>query len=327
MGHAARYTCNSCNRPFTNEFFNEQDPTQLCLFCLIQNNNKAANGGQADSLHSMVEALTQENRKLKEEVNNLKALLNSRNCSLPPQTFPQSNTPTSPLPRPPPFRYVDNGNHSENSNTISQMRTPTSNRYSLLRDEMSGDVDEEEYCDSSHVEDTLIGDSLVRGLGMALRKVKKSPTTIYVYPGAKIENIQKRMENFVQPEKKSMTIINVGSNNVFQKSVASQEVIERYRSLIGTLKDRCNNITMIGIMPRMFESDFRLSRAIGINDKLSLLCNEANIVFIDPWLEFSGRKDLFGRDGVHLNYIGKASFATFISKQLTIHRKRQQNFR
>lgn len=47
---------------------------------------------------------------------------------------------------------------------------------------------------------------------------------------------------------------------------------------------------MLGTLPRLYESKYNLSRFIGINEKLSQLHKEANIGYIDPWLDLKEKR-------------------------------------
>lgn len=82
-----------------------------------------------------------------------------------------------------------------------------------------------------------------------------------------------------QPCKKSCAVIHVGSNNFFRKDVQSQDVVEKYMELIGTVHDKFDNIVFVGVLPRLNASQFALSRAIGIDTNYSTTdytCREAN---------------------------------------------------
>ena len=181
------------------------------------------------------------------------------------------------------------------------------------------DHTEENFDDVSDI--TVLGDSLVRDLGKVMPRSKKTKSCVFTYPGAKIRNVKNRVNDFVEPEKNSFMVVNVGSNDVFQKHVASQDIVERYKELIGTLKDRRTNIVIIGILPRLHENNFNLSRAIGINDKLSHLCREAKISFIHPWLDFISNKQYYKKDSTHLRYNGTQHLASLIIKQIHHHKQ------
>ena len=316
MGRAARYICHRCERGFTNEFFDNQDPNRLCLFCVVQNNSSTGVSGK-DHLQGRIEALNQENKRLREELEKLRNIVHHGGVPRNTMSTPPSHTHA---PSSPPCYNTQHQHICHTTPHHHTLQTPTSNRYDALEDEMDGCS---EIVDNDP--DTIIGDSLVRNIGKFMANSRKTKSTTYVYPGAQIDDIREKVGNFVEPGKNSVMVVNIGSNDVFHRRAASQNIIEKYRELIGTMKDRCSNLAMIGVIPRLYESNFNLSRAIGINDKLSQLCKEAKIGFIDPWLDYVGNKSLYRKDGIHFSYKGTQHLASLISRQISHQKKERQN--
>ena len=98
----------------------------------------------------------------------------------------------------------------------------------------------------------------------------------------------------------------------------SQDVLEKYRHLLGTLKDRFDNTVLVGVLPRLNTSQYALSRAIGINSKLQQMCKEANVGFIDAWTDYINNRKFYARDRIHLSDLGSEYLAYKISKHISI---------
>ena len=334
MGRAARYLCIGCDRPFTTEFFDKQDPNLMCLFCLIQNSNRNGhNISETDDLRTRIDVLHHENKMLRDELALLKNMIFNGN-SMSPKLTPRVTQTPPPLPRlcPPrrlsqtyPRRLVSSPSGSSlNRHVSSSYQTPVHNRFNVLSDEMDDCVVIDDCINSDP--DVIVSDSLLRNLGRSVNTLSKNKSTTNVYPGAKIEYIDQKVKELPHLSKTSVLVVNVGSNDVFHKRVASQEVIERYRDLIDTLKSRANKSVIIGILPRLYESNYNLSRAIGVNDKLSKLCSDANIGFIDPWTDLMNHRNFFMRDGIHLSHKGTSFMAKQITKHIRLQREPVKNF-
>ena len=82
---------------------------------------------------------------------------------------------------------------------------------------------------------------------------------------------------------------------------------------------------IIGILSRVYESEYNLEMASWINHNLGQLCFEAGLGFIDPWHEFMGHSNMYRRDGIHLNYSGSTHLATLITRKIS-SMKNQEGF-
>lgn len=335
MGRAARFTCNECGRQFTLEFFQfaNAEAHGDCLFCLKTKTVADKSKNEQD----IVQTLKRQNNELHEEIKELRNIIKTFQERIPPNT----NTPPSAI--------TTNTNTNSNQQSTSLNDVPfktvrgvrsvkskhhqprltlvhktnggisTNNRFEALEDEM------ESFREINTDKHTIIGDSIIRNMGKAMNKTKHPKGTTYVHPGATINRIEERVRDMRQESKKSCTVVCVGSNDIYKKKVASQDVVEKYRELISSLKDRFNNTVIIGTLPRHNVGQFALSRAIGINNKLEELCKEANIGYIDTWVDFIHNRNWFCRDGTHLNQSGTNHLATLVSKHITAQLK--ANFR
>lgn len=97
----------------------------------------------------------------------------------------------------------------------------------------------------------------------------------YVSPSAQRSDTEASVKDMRKTDEESLLIVNIGSSDIFCEGAASQDVIEQYRELIATLKDRFSNIIiiMISALPHMYESPFALSRANGIDSIVQELCS------------------------------------------------------
>ena len=245
----------------------------------------------------------------------------TRNHSL-PQTaptfrnldhFPPLSTPAQP------FKQCGNRKKIAKKQTpIPQRSIKLANRFSILREEGEGEQstpssDEESLMDDSSM---VLGDSLLRGVGKFLSR-PKTKRTVQVYPGARINNIKKTVQETALPDKKSCLVVNVGSNDIFRKTAATEHYVADYVDLIDTLKDRSDNIAIVGVLPRWRVGNFALSRAIHVNSRIKKYCQQkANISFIDPWDEFINDRGLYQRDGTHLSTRGTKLLASLIETNI-----------
>ena len=149
----------------------------------------------------------------------------------------------------------------------------TGNRFTLL-----GEAEGEP-------EVVIMGDSIIRDQGKFLRKRTSRKCTSFCYPGAGVEKITSVLE-----EQSSIcpcpTIVSVGTNDV--KTVPSEVLKRKFMKLIRSLQERRTGI-VIGILPRMWETQEWSSRALGLNRWLSEQCSLAGVIFVDLWRKYIRR--------------------------------------
>lgn len=177
-----------------------------------------------------------------------------------------------------------------------------SNRFDCLSDRegeagySNGDVSE------TRTETLLIGDSQIKYLYKKFGKLSKRKRMQVCYPGARVNDIVERIEREVAyTDEDATVIVHVGTNDV--RDNRSEELLADYKRLIQRLKNSGRNCVISGILPRMGVGIEWSSRAIGINNRISFMCNREGIGFLDLWEEFQDRS-LFAKDGVHLSYGG-----------------------
>ena len=233
-----------------------------------------------------------------------------------PWTTPRTRTRKNhPAPRP--------AAHTTTS-TTEIYNVPTSNSFNLLID-LENDDNESAKPDDMERDDMeieVISDSLGRNLSKHIGNRKRNTKrTVYVYPGAKLDHIEQRIKSHKTTSKKAHLVVLAGGNDVYEKSAASEEIIQKYSVLLDSIKDRANNATMIAVLPRMKANTYTLSRAIRINSALEKMCARANIRFIDPWENFIYNPKLYKKDGTHINSQGLDILASYIIKQTKINHK------
>ena len=145
----------------------------------------------------------------------------------------------------------------------------------------------------------------------------------YCYPGAKIDDITKALEDITEKEKHdSLYIVHVGTNDV--KNMNSEELLEKYKRLIGTLKEKRSKFIVSGILPRIGAEKQFYNKAFSTNDRLKSLCLKENVEFINLWNHFYDQQILFNHDGLHLNPVGSARFGRLLNNAVEAHRTKKQ---
>ena len=171
-----------------------------------------------------------------------------------------------------------------------------SNRFSCL-DKVSGSSGPNQ--DSNLV---VLGDSQVRNLGSKLAMLGKK-SRVQCYPGARVADINRRVSGgaSISLDEVPDVVVHVGGNDIMH--VKSEEQIASYRSLLGTLKDKCRNVFVTSILPRRHKGGRGewLSRALGLNSRIESICQELDFRFVDCWDIFYNRQDLYARDGIHFS--------------------------
>ena len=86
--------------------------------------------------------------------------------------------------------------------------------------------------------------------------------------------------------KEAVVVIHVRVNDVGR--VKSEELLLRYRELLREVKESGRRFVVSGVLPRLRLGGMWLSQAIGLNDRLSKMCRESGVGFVDEWSSFYG---------------------------------------
>ena len=149
----------------------------------------------------------------------------------------------------------------------------------------------------------VVGDSMVRYLDREFCEKERKKRMRVCYPGAGVNDVKERYENVVNGSARdSVVVLHVGTNDVDR--VRSEELMARYRCLLEKVRDSGRRCVVSGVLPRCQAGSRWHSRAIGMNERVQKMCEEMGLSFMDEWREFSGRKELFAMDGVHLSRLG-----------------------
>ena len=168
--------------------------------------------------------------------------------------------------------------------------------------------------DSIIVGDSMIHHQLEEFCGRAPKRRKR-----FCYPGAKIDDITKALEDITEKEKHdSLYIVHVGTNDV--KNTNSEELIAKYKRLISTLKGKLNKFIVSGMIPRIGTEKQFYNKVSSTNDRLKSLCSKENVKFINLWNHFYDQRILFNHDGLHLDPVGSASLGRPLNNAVEAHR-------
>ena len=149
----------------------------------------------------------------------------------------------------------------------------------------------------------FVGDSIVRKTD---RVLNKGDDVVVCLPGAKIETITERVQNFVGSGKGRFVLVHVGTNNIEREGTTA--IVRKHRNLGRTLKQtRVEQVILSGILPVIGRRGhgYRNCRGMTINKLVEKLCREEEVGFVDLWGSFVGRADMFMKDELHLSGKGQ----------------------
>ena len=182
------------------------------------------------------------------------------------------------------------------------------NRFATLEDE----------ADTPEVEAYVIGDSIVREQAHHFAIRNKKRRKVQSYSGCKAKKVIDEVKALKVKNNNTCIIANAGSNDLYlrdNKIGNTEPLVEDLKSLVNSVAEKTSNGTLIGIMPRIYASYFAMSKAIGINERLSKYCSQKNVEFIDVWETFVNKRQYFRRDGIHLNEAGHKKLGEILCQQ------------
>jgi hypothetical protein len=258
-------------------------------------------------------------RKKNVELKDKILLLETRLDSMLFQQMPKSSTNEVSLSEYSDFKKV-RSNRSTAKTHKTDFNIKVSNRYEIL------EVDEE-------IKTVIIGDSQIRNLGSAIytrknenRKNSKKSFTTICYPGATTDFLNQRIDEF-ENNNNTDIVLHIGGNDIRNsegKYERSEEILNKFKNLLNSCKEKCRKTAVISIIPRPFENDEWSSRAIGINNRMKKLCIEFNSNFIDLWDTFQDRS-YFNMKGIHLNKNGTKKLSEVIYQHFSKPLSSQEN--
>ena len=183
--------------------------------------------------------------------------------------------------------------------------TCISNRFALLATE-----EEETF---------LVGDSMVSDQGRCFGKGNKGKRKVRSFPGASTKKIGEEVKKMKVESKKSSIIVHAGSNDLYLRNGKvgqTEEIVEELEEVVNSIASKTDNGMLVGIFPRLNASYYALSKAIGINDRIEVICQRKGVRFLNFWDKFITNRSFFRGDGVHFNEKGKTLFGDLLHKNV-----------
>ena len=149
----------------------------------------------------------------------------------------------------------------------------------------------------------ILGDSLVKGVGKKLEHQCNEVFQSRSIGGAKIEAITEEVKKLEVSEERHLVLM-VGTNNI--QHDGSEVVLRKFQGLIDCSKIvNKSAVTVVGITRRFDLTSYQENRRESVNRRLSVLCREAGVQYI----EFEIERSRISADRVHLNEIGQQEAA------------------
>jgi hypothetical protein len=177
---------------------------------------------------------------------------------------------------------------------------------------------------------TVVGDSMVRGVGQKLRRDNEMFST-FAYGGAKIEDITEKLNGArCKIGEESHLVVMVGTNNL--RNDGTEVIMAKYSKLVTAMKEaKCRARSIIGILARGDTDDYLEGKRTALNIRLGALCKKYEVEFIDPfdiYDEINGGSPLeirriqlgvLDKWGLHLNDRGQDKVARSVFKHCVKH--------
>ncbi|XP_063049729.1 uncharacterized protein LOC134463344 isoform X1 [Engraulis encrasicolus] len=158
----------------------------------------------------------------------------------------------------------------------------------------------------------LIGSSMVRHV--TLRNAQT-----WCLPGALVADVQSNVPDALSQYPTATTlIVHAGSNDI--RLQQSKKLESDFLSLINTLSSTGKKYAISGPIPSVCFSAFQFSRIRQLHVWLMRHCRQEAIPYVDNFSAFWNRRNLFARDGRHLNRSGARLLATNLELTLEAHR-------
>ena len=179
------------------------------------------------------------------------------------------------------------------------------NKFSLLK-EGSGDEERVDY--------SVLGNSNIKKFQ---RKTKTNmKRNIYCSPEAGMERIVEHIEN--GSLEGDTVVIHGGGDDI--KGMNTEKLMELYKNAIEKVTNKGKLCIISGILPRLKESPYWSSRAIGINDRVREICKtKPGVMFVDSWDSFYNNRRLYSEDGIQLNKQGSDMLSILIDEKVHVN--------
>ena len=173
-------------------------------------------------------------------------------------------------------------------------------------------------CECTRAPNLLVGDSLVaREAGRFFSHLRPA-NSAQAFPDARVKKVTEEVAK-LNLHRDSTLLLTVGGNDLFlknRKCGSLEGLVRDFDRLIKTAKSKTSHLIVVGLVPRKYRMGEEYSRALGVNRRLESLCKTYSIRFIDPWVTFFRRDNLFQRDGTPFSSRGARVFARLLNKRL-----------
>ena len=95
----------------------------------------------------------------------------------------------------------------------------------------------------------------------------------------------------------------------------TEPIVKDLKNVVDSVADKTNRGILMGIMPRTYASYHAMSKAIGINERVSKYCGQKEVQFIDIWKIFVGKWQYFSQGGIHLNEAGNRKLGDILLEE------------
>ena len=96
----------------------------------------------------------------------------------------------------------------------------------------------------------------------------------------------------------------------------TEEIVKDLEKVVDSIASKTENGMVVGIFPRINVSHYALSKAIGINDRIEVICQQKGVRFLNFWDTFITNRSFFRGDGVHFNEKGKTVFGDLLHRNV-----------
>ena len=145
-------------------------------------------------------------------------------------------------------------------------------------------------------------------------------TEVKAFPGANVSRLMSKIEGDKSLISKPFTILHVGTNDIAQRNVSIDKIMELFSSLISLIRKHSKTrIIISAILPRPVDILLTEYKVKEVNKRLKEKCLERRIQFIATYRSFlKGAKPLVElyavRDGgLHLNYEGTRKLKSILA--------------
>ena len=298
-----RIACPNCANKFYSDWFPKFGrPDAKCFMCLTNENIQYLESIIKSHNHA-IDELRQENADLKAELKKVKA--SPSNIPLVDQTFQVVHNKRKLKPTPKKTPGIPTANRFSALDDENDLNSGKGTKQEITEKKKSGNHDHVVKYSKKESSTLVVGDSILRGQGAAFATNNKSKKrSVKVVPGSKIDFINKDIEK-TTVNRDACLVVNVGTNDAYDGGiVSSTEIMNKYASLIKTMKEKSDKCVINGILPRLRANPYCRNRVREINKSLNDMCNKEGVYFNDTWDKFACNKDFFKKDGVHLSMKG-----------------------